>query len=65
MDNSHANVNNEFMYNMKPKSMEIQAVIRRADGTVEDLGTISYRSSSWWRNWLWKIKKFLVDWSNC
>ncbi len=33
------------------------AVITHADGTVEDLGVISYYHRNRWRMWLWEAKQ--------
>ena len=38
------------------KSIEIQAVITRKDGTIEDLGTICYANRNPILNYAWKIK---------
>jgi hypothetical protein len=39
---------------VKPHEIEIRAVVRRADGTVEDLGRVSYYHKNpilrWWRS---------------
>lgn len=37
----------------------IHAVVTRADGTVEDLGIVSYYHRRWYRRWLWNIKQAL------
>jgi hypothetical protein len=39
--------------------MEISAIITRADGTVENLGTIQYWHSNPLKRLLWRIKKWL------
>jgi hypothetical protein len=36
----------DFSSNIKPKSVELEAVVTRADGTVENLGTIA----TWHKN---------------
>lgn len=41
------------------KELQISAVITRADGTVEDLGTIQYWHSNPLKRILWRIKKWL------
>ena len=41
------------------KGLEIQAVITRANGSVEQLGTISYWSSNPLKTLLWKVKQWL------
>jgi hypothetical protein len=43
----------------KVKQMEITAVITRADGTIEDLGTIQYWHKNPLKRLLWRIKKWL------
>jgi len=43
----------------KVKQMEISAVITRADGTVENLGTIQYWHKNPLKRLLWRIKKWL------
>lgn len=45
--------------NSNVKQMEITAVITRADGTVEDLGTIQYWHKDPLKCILWRIKKWL------
>lgn len=42
------------------KSMEVQAVIIRKDGTVEQLGTISYWHKSFFKRLFWNLKNFLL-----
>jgi len=39
----------------KPREVSIEAVVIRADGTREDLGTISYWHRNPIRRWLWAI----------
>jgi hypothetical protein len=39
--------------------MIITATITRANGTVEDVGIVSYHHKSWLKTFLWKIKKML------
>ena len=41
------------------KSLQISAKIIRADGTVENQGTIQYWSQNPFKRFLWKIKKWL------
>ena len=41
------------------KQMEISAVITRADGTIENLGTIQYWHKNPLKRLLWRIKKWL------
>lgn len=43
----------------KVKQMEISAIITRADGTVENLGTIQYWHKNPLKRLLWRIKKWL------
>lgn len=42
----------------QPKEMSFSAVVTRADGTVEDLGMISYYNSNPFKRWIWKTKQF-------
>lgn len=41
------------------KQMEISAIITRADGTIENLGTIQYWHKNLFKRILWRIKKWL------
>jgi len=41
------------------KQMEISAIITRADGTVENLGTIQYWHKNPLKRIIWRIKKWL------
>ena len=43
----------------KVKQMEISAIVTRADGTIEDLGTIQYWHKNPLKRLLWRIKKWL------
>ena len=43
----------------KVKQMEISAIITRADGTIENLGTIQYWHKNPLKRLLWRIKKWL------
>ena len=43
----------------KVKQMEISAIITRADGTVENLGTIQYWHKNPLKRLIWRIKKWL------
>lgn len=43
----------------KVKQMELSAIITRADGTVENLGTIQYWHKNPLKRLLWRIKKWL------
>ena len=40
------------------KEMRFNAIVTRADGTVEDFGMISYYNSNPIKNWIWKIKQY-------
>ena len=40
------------------KEASFSAVITRADGTIEDLGMISYYNSNPVKRWVWKLKQF-------
>gem|GEM_PF-1483409 len=39
------------------REASIHAVVTRADGTVEDLGVVSYWHKSWWKRALWRISR--------
>ena len=41
------------------KQLELSAIITRADGTIENLGTIQYWHKSLFKRILWRIKKWL------
>jgi hypothetical protein len=43
----------------KTKEAQITAVITRADGTVEQLGVVSYWHKNPFKRILWRIKKWL------
>lgn len=43
----------------KVKEMSLSAVIVRADGTVENLGTIQYWHKNIFKRFIWRIKKWL------
>jgi len=43
----------------KVKQMEISAIITRADGTIENLGTIQYWHKNPLKRFFWRIKKWL------
>jgi len=43
----------------KVKEIELQAIITRADGSVETLGTISYWNINPLKMLLWRIKQWL------
>lgn len=40
-------------------SIEVQATITRADGTVEHLGTISYWHRNPIKRWLFRLRRFM------
>jgi len=40
------------------KESTFSAIITRADGTIEELGVISYYNSNIIKRWLWKIKQY-------
>jgi len=40
----------------KPKRVEIVAVVRRADGTVENLGAVAYWHRNPLRRLAWRVK---------
>ena len=39
------------------KSINVSAVVYRANGVVEDLGIIAYYHKNPMRRWLWRVKK--------
>ena len=45
--------------NSQVKQMELSARIIRADGTIEDLGTIQYWHKNPLKRLLWRIKQWL------
>jgi len=46
--------------NAKVKQMELSAIITRADGSIEDLGTIQYWNKNPFKRIIWRIKKWLL-----
>lgn len=42
--------------NAKPKEATISAVVTRADGSVENIGVVSYYHRNPLRQWLWNIR---------
>ncbi len=36
-------------------SVSLEAKVIRADGSVEDLGTLAYWNKSRWRRWWWQL----------
>lgn len=51
------NIGGGLIARAKPKMASIEAVITRADGTVERLGTISYYHRNPLKRVWWKVKK--------
>lgn len=45
--------------NASPKEIQFSAIITRADGSIEDLGVVSYYNSNPIKRLMWKIKQFL------
>lgn len=45
--------------NINAKEIQLIATITRADGTVEELGTIDYWHKNPIKRFVWKLKKFL------
>ena len=43
---------------IKPRSAEISAVVIRADGRREELGTIAYYHRNPLRRFVWRVKQF-------
>jgi len=41
-----------------PKEVSISAVVKRADGTIENLGIISYNHKSLFKRLIFKINKY-------
>jgi hypothetical protein len=41
----------------KAKEASISAVITRADGSIEDLGVISYWHKNPFKRWAWSLRK--------
>lgn len=41
----------------RAQSAEFRAVVTRADGSVEDLGTIAYWSRNSLKRWAWSINR--------
>ena len=48
-----------FTASSNVKEAQIQAVVIRADGTRESLGTIAYFHKNPFRRWLWRLKEML------
>lgn len=47
-----------FLTTAKAKEASIEITVIRADGTVENLGVVSYWHRNPLKRWLWNIKKF-------
>ena len=45
--------------NINAKEIQLTAVIKRADGTIEELGMIDYWHQNPIKRFIWKLKKFL------
>ncbi len=45
--------------NTKFREVSLTAVITRADGTIENLGTISYWHKNPLRRWAWRLYRIL------
>jgi hypothetical protein len=43
------------------KWQTVRAVVTRADGTIEDLGVISYYHRNPLFRWAWRVKKFFKE----
>jgi hypothetical protein len=43
----------------KAKHATIEAVINRADGTVEHLGVVSYYHRNPFKRWAWHVRRWL------
>lgn len=50
-----------FLSRGKARDARLTAVIIRADGRVEDLGTIAYWHRNPLRRWAWKLTRFVKD----
>jgi hypothetical protein len=49
----------DSLINNQAKSIEVTAIITRADGTVEQLGTINYWHKNPIKRIIWRIKTWL------
>ena len=49
----------DSLINNQAKVIEVTAVITRADGTVENIGTVSYWHRNPIKRILWRIKQWL------
>ncbi len=43
----------------KVKRAELRAVVTRADGSVEDLGIVTYYHRNPLKRWAWAVRQFL------
>ncbi len=41
----------------RPQMVSVEAVVTRADGTVEDLGVIAYYHRNPLRRWAWALRR--------
>ena len=48
--------NTSMQANLKPMSIQLEAIVTRADGTVEDLGCVSYYHQNRWKQLFWDIR---------
>jgi hypothetical protein len=44
------------------KSAKISAIITRADGTVENVGTIAYWHRNPLKRWAWSLNRIIKTW---
>ena len=52
-------ITGSLIANAKPKEISISAVVTRADGRVERLGTVAYYHRNPLRRWLWAAGRLL------
>ncbi len=48
-----------FSFKLNIKEISISAVVKRADGTIEDLGIISYYNFSWLAKVKYNLRRFM------
>lgn len=48
--------NTSMQANLKPMSIQLEAIVTRADGTVEDLGCVSYYHRNPLKQLFWDIR---------
>lgn len=48
----------DFGAGVKPKAAEISAVVIRADGRREELGTVAYYHRNPLKMFIWRVKQF-------